>query len=53
MKWTTGKEGIRRKAGAFGLISAYGNSLIYEGYAERFSGAAEFTAQVRLGASLQ
>lgn len=53
VKWTTGKEEIRRKAGAFGLISAYGDSLIYEGYAERFSGAAEFTAQVHLGAGLQ
>jgi hypothetical protein len=33
-------------AGSFGLISSYGDSLIYEGFAGRFSGKADFVAQV-------
>lgn len=40
------------KAGGFGLISAFGDSLIYEGYKERFSGRPDFVVQlnVRTGA---
>jgi hypothetical protein len=49
VKWTTTDE-HQCKAGDLGLISAYGDSLIYEGYRQRFSGTAEFTAQVRLRA---
>ncbi|UPT87452.1 chloride channel protein [Bradyrhizobium barranii subsp. apii] len=39
------------KAGCFGLISAFGDSLIYEGYAERFSGTPDFVVQLNVRTS--
>ena len=41
-------EGETCKAGEFGLISWYGDSLIYEGYAEGFAGTADFVGQVHV-----
>ena len=35
-------------AGGFGLISAFGDSLIYEAYPERFSGTPAFFAQLNV-----
>ncbi|MCP3467906.1 MULTISPECIES: hypothetical protein [unclassified Bradyrhizobium] len=40
------------KAGGFGLMSAFGDSLIYEAYAERFSGTPDFVAQLNMRASV-
>lgn len=41
-------DGETCKAGAFGLISWYGDSLIYEGYTEGFAGTADFVGQVHV-----
>jgi hypothetical protein len=47
VKWNIA-EGETCKAGEFGLISWYGDSLIYEGYAEGFAGTADFVGQVHV-----
>ena len=46
VKWDS--DGDRRGAGGFGLMSAFGDSLIYEGYKERFSGTPEFVFQLNI-----
>ena len=48
VRWTIESGGSSCKGGNFGLICSYGNSFIYEGYSDRFSGTAEFVAQVRV-----
>jgi hypothetical protein len=47
VKWDTEADGGRCKAGDFGLISSYGDSLIYEGYKDQLGGTADFVAQVQ------
>jgi hypothetical protein len=46
-------EGASCKAGEFGLISWYGDSLIYEGYAEGFARMPDFLGQVHARAGTQ
>jgi hypothetical protein len=38
----------RGKAGCFGLMSAFGDALIYEGYTERLSGTPDFVLQLNV-----
>ena len=47
VKWNV-PEGESWKAGEFGLISWYGESLIYEGYADGFTRTADFVGQVHV-----
>ena len=47
VRWNA-EEGAPKAAGSFGLISSCGDSMIYEGYVDQFSGKADFLAQVRL-----
>jgi len=53
VKWDAESVEPCCKAGGYGLISSYGDSLIYEGFAEQFSGRADFFAQVRLRTSFK
>jgi hypothetical protein len=46
VEWSIADENC--KAGRFGLISWYGDSLIYEGYGEGFAGTADFLGQVHV-----
>jgi hypothetical protein len=46
--WDYEADEHRCKAGNYGLISSYGNAMIYEGFAQQFSGRADFFGQVRL-----
>jgi hypothetical protein len=46
IKWSSDDES-HCTAGEFGLISWYGDSLIYEGYIEGFAGTPDFLGQVR------
>jgi hypothetical protein len=52
MKWNIA-EGETCKAGEFGLISWYGDSLIYEGYVEGFAGTADFVGQICVRSSTE
>jgi hypothetical protein len=51
IKWDANTDQCRCDAGDFGLISSYGNSLIYEGFADQFSRTADFTAQAQIRAN--
>jgi hypothetical protein len=53
VKWDAESVEPCCKAGGYGLISSYGDSLIYEGFAEQFSDRADFFAQVRLRTSFK
>ena len=52
VRWNA-EEGAPKAAGSFGLISSCGDSMIYEGYVDQFSGKADFLAQVRLRSGLR
>jgi len=52
VKWNL-PEGESWKAGEFGLISWYGESLIYEGYAEGLTRTADFVGQVHVRPSTE
>jgi hypothetical protein len=47
IKWSNADDESHCAAGEFGLISWYGDSLIYEGYIEGFAGTPDFIGQVR------
>src|SRR6185312_14175322 len=47
VRWDVESAVDRCKSGNFGLICSYGNSIIYEGYADQCSGTADFVGQVR------
>jgi len=47
IKWSTADDESHCASGEFGLISWYGDSLIYEGYFEEFAGTPDFVGQVR------
>jgi hypothetical protein len=51
VKWNAHTTESRCNTGDFGLISSYGDSLIYEGFVDQFSRTADFTAQARLRAN--
>lgn len=52
VKWDTQDESCK-KAGSYGLMSSFGDSLIYEGYAERFAGIPDSVLQLNIRASKQ
>ena len=47
IKWIAPSD-VSSKAGNVGLISTYGDSLIYEGYVDGFAGTAQFIFQIHL-----
>jgi hypothetical protein len=47
VRWNT-EAGVPKVAGSAGLISSYGDSIIYEGYVDQISGKADYFAQVRI-----
>jgi hypothetical protein len=51
VRWQPGTDGTHCSAGDFGLISKFGDSLIYEGFSDQFGGEADFVAQIEIRAS--
>lgn len=48
IKWSYQHDGQARRESDFGLVSSYGDSLIYEGYVSSFGRSPDTVAQVRL-----
>jgi hypothetical protein len=48
IKWSYQHDGQARREADFGLVSTYGDSMIYEGYVSSFGRSPDIVAQVRL-----